>query len=64
MCGRFASNLTWQELHELYEIAAPERTPAPPDLQPHYNVAPTQTVPVVRLNGAPADASSPSCVGA
>jgi putative SOS response-associated peptidase YedK len=52
MCGRFASNLTWQQLHELYEIAAPERAPAPSDLQPHYNIAPTQTVPVVRLTRA------------
>jgi len=52
MCGRFASNLTWEQLHEIYGIAAPERTPAPPDLQSHYNIAPTQTVPVVRLNRA------------
>ncbi len=52
MCGRFASNLTWQQLHDLYEIAAPERTPAPPDLKPLYNIAPTLTVPVVRLNRA------------
>jgi putative SOS response-associated peptidase YedK len=52
MCGRFASNLTWEQLHEIYGIAAPERMPAPPDLQPHYNIAPTQTVPVVRLNRA------------
>src|ERR1700741_2745865 len=52
MCGRFASNLTWEQLHAIYGIAAPEQTPAPPDLQPHYNVAPTQTVPVARLNRA------------
>jgi putative SOS response-associated peptidase YedK len=52
MCGRFASNLTWEQLHAIYGIAAPEQTPAPPDLQPHYNIAPTQTVPVARLNRA------------
>jgi putative SOS response-associated peptidase YedK len=50
MCGRFASNLTWEQLHELYQIGAAERSPPPPDLRPLYNIAPTQTVPVVRLN--------------
>lgn len=52
MCGRFASNLTWQQLHEAYGIVAPAGTTAPPEPQPHYNIAPTQTVPVVRLDRA------------
>ena len=50
MCGRFTAKLTWQQLHDLYEIAAPEPRHDELDLKPRYNIAPTQTVPVVRLN--------------
>jgi len=50
MCGRFASKLTWQQLNEHYGIAAAEQTTARPDLKPLYNIAPTQSVPVVRLD--------------
>jgi putative SOS response-associated peptidase YedK len=50
MCGRFASKLTRQQLHDLYGIAAPEGSPLPADLKPLYNIAPTQTVPVIRLS--------------
>lgn len=52
MCGRFASNLTWQQLHEIYGIVAPQPPPAAADARPLYNIAPTQSVPVVRLNSA------------
>jgi putative SOS response-associated peptidase YedK len=52
MCGRFTAKLTWQQLHDLYEIAAPESRQDEIDLKPRYNIAPTQTVPVVRLNPA------------
>jgi len=52
VCGRFASNLTWQQLHEIYGIVAPQPSPATPDSRPLYNIAPTQTVPVIRLNSA------------
>jgi putative SOS response-associated peptidase YedK len=50
MCGRFTAKLTWRQLHDLYEIDAPES--ARDELKPRYNIAPTQTVPVVRLNSA------------
>lgn len=52
MCGRFTAKLTWQQLHDLYEIDAPEPAPDELDLKPRYNIAPTQTVPIVRLNSA------------
>jgi len=50
MCGRFASKITWQQLNGHYEIAASEQQAAPADLKPLYNIAPTLTVPVIRLN--------------
>lgn len=52
MCGRFASKLTRQQLHDLYGIAAPGQPPGQLDPTPRYNIAPTQIVPVVRLNSA------------
>ncbi len=52
MCGRFTAKLTWQQLHDLYEIAPPESPQDELDLKPRYNIAPTQIVPVVRLNSA------------
>jgi len=39
MCGRFTQAYTWQEVHEFYQLTGPAR-----NLQPNYNVAPTQTV--------------------
>jgi putative SOS response-associated peptidase YedK len=50
MCGRFASKLTREQLYDLYGIGPPERSSAPADPKPLYNIAPTQTVPTVRLN--------------
>ena len=52
MCGRFTAKLTWQQLHDLYEIAVPEPRQDDLDLKPRYNIAPSQTVPVLRLNPA------------
>ena len=45
MCGRFTNHLTWEQIVELYEIT---NTDYRPNLRPNYNIAPTQTVPVVR----------------
>lgn len=45
MCGRFTQTRTWPELVELYRLAD---TLGPSPLQPRYNIAPTQDVPVVR----------------
>jgi len=40
MCGRFTQRYSWSEIHDLYEL--PDR-PAR-NLQPHYNIAPTDPV--------------------
>lgn len=42
MCGRFTNELTWAELHALYSIH--DQPPGASNLQPSYNIAPTQTV--------------------
>ena len=44
MCGRFTQNFTWDQIRHLYNL---ER--AAPNLQAHYNIAPSDTVEVVRL---------------
>ncbi|MBL0375416.1 SOS response-associated peptidase [Rhizobium sp. KVB221] len=47
MCGRFTQFLPWSELVKLYRLTDPyigRNTP------PRYNIAPTQTVPFVRLD--------------
>ncbi len=49
MCGRFTAKLTWRQLHDLYEITAPEPRQDEHDLKPRYNVAPTDVMPVCRL---------------
>ena len=44
MCGRFVQRYTWHEVQDLYELPdGPAR-----NLQPHYNIAPTDPVEVVR----------------
>ncbi len=45
MCGRFTNAITWRELVELYQI---HDQPAL-NLQPRYNVAPSQDIPLCRL---------------
>jgi len=45
MCGRFTDLYTWQEIVSLYRLAM---GPPPSNLQPNWNVCPTQTVPIVR----------------
>jgi putative SOS response-associated peptidase YedK len=52
MCGRFTNELTWPELHALYKLSD-EVAPAPKsNLQPRYNIAPTQDVDFVHLDKA------------
>jgi putative SOS response-associated peptidase YedK len=49
MCGRFTNEFTWAELHALYslsDILFPTRS----NLQPRYNIAPTQDVDFVALD--------------
>src|SRR5215472_13252942 len=43
MCGRFTQRYTWREVHDLYDLTGAIR-----NLQAHYNIAPTDTVEVVR----------------
>jgi putative SOS response-associated peptidase YedK len=41
MCGRFTQNYTWDEVHAFLSVFG-----TPRNLQPHYNIAPTDTVDV------------------
>lgn len=42
MCGRFTNLMTWAEIHALYSIH--DTAPPPTNVQPHFNIAPTQDV--------------------
>jgi putative SOS response-associated peptidase YedK len=44
MCGRFTQRYTWEEVHAFLSVFG-----LPRNLQPHYNIAPTDPVDVVRL---------------
>ena len=44
MCGRFTQNYTWEQVHAFRVFGTPR------NLQPHYNIAPTNTVDVIRLD--------------
>ena len=46
MCGRFTNELTWSQIHALYNI---HNAPAT-NLPPRFNVAPTQTIDFVHLD--------------
>jgi len=50
MCGRFTHRLTWQQIHDLYNITVPGPQQGQLELKPRYNVASTQVMPVCRLN--------------
>jgi putative SOS response-associated peptidase YedK len=43
MCGRFTQKFSWHEIRDLYELVGDAR-----NLQPHYNIAPSDTAEVVR----------------
>jgi putative SOS response-associated peptidase YedK len=43
MCGRFTQRYTWREIRDLYDLTGAAR-----NLQAHYNIAPTDSVDVVR----------------
>lgn len=45
MCGRFTQHFTWTEVHAFLDVFGPAR-----NLQPRYNIAPTTTIDVIRLN--------------
>jgi len=42
MCGRFTRHYTWEDLFRLYRL-----TSTPANIQPSYNVCPTDTVDTV-----------------
>jgi len=50
MCGRYTNEMTWAELHALYSIHNPP--PARTNVQPRYNIAPTQEVDFAHLDKA------------
>lgn len=52
MCGRFTNEMTWSELHALYKLSDELHPVAPSNLQPRYNIAPTQEVDFVHLDKA------------
>lgn len=50
MCGRFTAEYTWRELHALYSLSDELFPVAPSNMQPRYNIAPTQDVDFVALD--------------
>jgi putative SOS response-associated peptidase YedK len=46
MCGRFTRNYTWAQIHAMYSL-----TSVPSNVQPSFNVCPTDTVDVVVRGG-------------
>src|SRR4051812_1030202 len=44
MCGRFSQHYTWAEVHAFLSVFG-----SPRNLQPHYNIAPTTMIDVIRL---------------
>ncbi|HEY8358423.1 MAG TPA: SOS response-associated peptidase family protein [Ramlibacter sp.] len=52
MCGRFTNEMTWSDIHALYKLSD-ELHPVPKsNMQPRYNIAPTQDVDFVHLHKA------------
>ncbi len=47
MCGRFSQLQSWRELHDLYSLTDQDYIP---NLQPRYNVTPSQDLAAIRLN--------------
>ena len=45
MCGRFTQHYSWEEVHAFLSVFGPPR-----NLRPRYNIAPTTTIDVIRLN--------------
>ena len=42
MCGRFTRNYTWAQIHAMYSLTSPAS-----NLQPRFNICPTDTVDTV-----------------
>lgn len=52
MCGRFTAEYTWQELKALISLSDELYPVASTNMQPRFNIAPTQTVDFVSLDKA------------
>jgi putative SOS response-associated peptidase YedK len=50
MCGRYTNEMTWAEMHALYSIH--DSPPPSTNVQPRYNIAPTQPVDFVHHDRA------------
>lgn len=50
MCGRFTNEMTWAQLHALYKLSDELFPVAPHNLQPRFNIAPTQDVDFVHFD--------------
>lgn len=50
MCGRFTHEMTWADIHALYKLSDELFPMAPSNMQPRYNIAPTQDVDFVHLD--------------
>lgn len=48
MCGRLTKYYTWREIWELYQLT----NLAAPNIEPSWNVKPTQTIPIVKAGAA------------
>jgi putative SOS response-associated peptidase YedK len=44
MCGRTTKNYTWEQIHAMYQLTRPA---AIPNMQPSFNVCPTDPVDTV-----------------
>jgi putative SOS response-associated peptidase YedK len=44
MCGRFTAEYTWAEVHDLHSLSDKNFPVSPHNMQPRYNIAPTQDV--------------------
>ena len=57
MCGRFALIVDASVLADVFDVDPPR------ELQPRFNIAPTQTIPIVRASGRRRPASARWSVG-
>ena len=53
MCGRYTEGRSWQEIHDYLSayLGEADLSGGIPNLQPRYNIAPTQAAPIVRKVG-------------
>lgn len=52
MCGRFSQAFTWEEVFQFSQPLTDARSAGSGNMQPHYNIAPTDTVQIIRRSAA------------